>query len=254
MRDKLLEKGVSKERAVLFLNGVDTDSIFPLGYESPLRQELGIDPNKVVALYSGTMGNKQGLEAIVEVARLQGMEDIQFVLCGEGPIRNALVAKADGLPNVRFLPLQPVERLNDLLNLADVHLLPQKAGVENLVLPSKLGGMLASGRPILACASEGSAISSIVGDCGVVVPPDDVHALAAALRHLSLNEKVRQALGQAARKKAVRELHMSEICRSYEELLEAGSRARLGTAPTAVPARREGSLAVEDEQEQESRV
>jgi hypothetical protein len=65
---------------------------------------------------------------------------------------------------------------------------------------------------------------------------------------------MRKALGQASRNKAVRELGMNEICRSYEELLEAESRARLGAAPIAIPARREGSLAVEDGQEQESRV
>src|SRR5688572_20046886 len=136
MLDHLLQKGVARERAVLFPNGVDTDAIFPLEDPSPYRAELGIPPGKIIALYAGSMSVKQGLESILDVARREEMQHIEFVLAGDGPARNALVVMAQGISNVRFLPLQPVERLNELLNLADIHLLPQRAGVDELFLPS----------------------------------------------------------------------------------------------------------------------
>ena len=72
------------------------------------------------------------------------------------------------LPNVRFLDLQPNDRLNDLLGLADIHLLPQRSGAADLVMPSKLTGMLASGRAILATASPETQLSYALEGCGSV--------------------------------------------------------------------------------------
>ncbi len=174
------------------------------------------------------------MESIIEVARLDVMQNIEFVLCGEGPARNALVAEAQGMSNMRFLPLQPTERLNDLLNLADIHLLPQKAGVEDLVLPSKLGGMLASGRPIVAWANQGTAIAAAIRGCGVAVPPGDISALGDELSQLAMDHEKRREWGLAARKRAVDELGVIEIHRSYEEVLAAGCTSR--TAPPYVTA------------------
>ncbi len=223
MLDNLLQKGVSRERAVLFPNGVDTDAIFPQERPSSFRDELGIPPEKFIALYSGTMSVKQGLETVLDMARMEAMQHIEFILCGEGPARSALVAIAQGMPNVRFLPLQPAERLNQLLNLADIHLLPQRAGVDDLVLPSKLTGMLASGRPVLAWAKEGTAIAAAIQNCGAAIPPGDIAALAAELNRLSTNDVERLQCGLTARKKAVEELGVSEFHRSYEEVLENGT-------------------------------
>src|SRR3546814_1609320 len=99
----------------------------------------------------------QGLETILEAARRIGPDSaIRFVLAGEGAARARLEGASQGLPHVAFLGLQPVERLNELLNLADLHLLPQRADAADLVMPSKLGGMLASGRPVIAGAHPGT--------------------------------------------------------------------------------------------------
>jgi putative colanic acid biosynthesis glycosyltransferase WcaI len=247
MLERLLAKGVPKERAILFANGVDTNAIFPLDQPSALRKELAIASNRIVALYSGTMSLKQGLESIVEVARLDAMQDIDFVLCGEGPARNGLVAAAQGMRNVRFLPLQPVERLNDLLNLADIHLLPQKADVEDLVLPSKLTGMLASGRPIVAWANEGTAISAAIQDCGIAVPPGNLSALAEELARLANNEIRRRHLGRTARQRAVDELSVEKIHLAYEQALRTS--AASGLRDAALVARTNSELPLDDEEE-----
>src|SRR5512146_1369515 len=116
------------------------------------------------------MGEKQGQEIVLEAAaRLADKRDIQFVLCGDGAARQRLQQKYAGLTNVLWLPLQPLEQLNDLLNMANIHLLPQRSGAEDLVMPSKLTGMLASGRPVVATANKGTQIAGVLPDCGVVV-------------------------------------------------------------------------------------
>ena len=117
---------VSSVQAHLFTNWVDTKRIHPIfDSENEFRQRLGIPGDKVVALYSGNMGRKQGLEHVIIAARqLRGHDGIHFVLCGEGEVKDELLAQARDLTNVQFLPLQPVERLNQLLNMADIHLLP----------------------------------------------------------------------------------------------------------------------------------
>jgi colanic acid biosynthesis glycosyl transferase WcaI len=165
---------------------VATDELHPLDHPSPLRRELAIPPDKVVALYAGNMSEKQGLEMLVVAARaLADDGDISFVFAGEGAARRRLETMSLGLGNVTFLPLQPAERLNDLLNLADIHLLPQRRGVADLVMPSKLLGMMSSGRPVVAGADPGSALGNVVASCGLVVTPEDGAAMAASVRVLA---------------------------------------------------------------------
>ena len=83
------------------------------------------------------------------------------------------MAQAADLPNVRFLAFQPYARLGDFLGLADVHILPQLAAAGDLVLPSKLGGMLASGRPIVVAAEPDTELATFVADAATLVPPED---------------------------------------------------------------------------------
>src|SRR5262249_19743019 len=193
-------KGVDERRCVFFPNWVDTASIFPMPEPSPLRREFAIPDDAVVTLYSGSMGAKQGIEQLIDAARLLvDRPMIRIVICGDGAGLAKLQSMAGGLPNVRFLPLQPAERLNALLNLADIHLLPQKPSVADLVMPSKLIGMLASGRPVVATAQEGSEVASVVGQCGVVVPPQNPSTFAAAIAALSEDPRRRAALGVKAR-------------------------------------------------------
>jgi colanic acid biosynthesis glycosyl transferase WcaI len=196
-------KGVEAGKVVLMPNWVATDEIHPLRVPSPLRQELGLAPEKVVALYAGNMSEKQGLETLVVAARALTQEKaVQFVFAGEGAARGRLEAMSSGLGNVQFLPLQPPERLNELLNLADIHLLPQRRGVEQLVMPSKLLGMMASGRPVVAGTDPDSALGKVAALCGLVVPPEDGTAMAAGVCALAGDAAARERLGGAGRRHA----------------------------------------------------
>lgn len=221
MLERVIARGVDPSLAVLFPNWVDTTSIFPLEGPNPLRQELGIDPDTVVALYAGNMGRKQGFEVVLAAARRlatarPSVKDVLIVLCGDGPVRKGLIREGQGLPNVRFLPLQPVDRLNGLLNLADLHLLPQRADAAELVMPSKLTGMLASGRPVIATAQPESEVGIVVGRCGVLVPAGDDAAFARAIAELAQDGKRRLKLGRAARRFVVAEWDRQVVLDVFE--------------------------------------
>lgn len=220
---RALAKGAAAERVIHFPNWVDISGITPLAGPSTYRADLGLAPGTVIALYSGNMGNKQGLEILADVARLlQDDPGIQLVLGGNGSGRADLQARCAGLPNVRFLDLQPLERLNDWLGLADVHLLPQRADAADLVMPSKLTGMLASGRAVLATALPDTELGRVVvqeAACGVVVPPENAHAMAEALRSLAADPARRARLGAAGRRYAEAELSQDAILRRFETQL-----------------------------------
>lgn len=214
-------KGVAPSRMVLFPNWVDISAIFPLSGVSPFRGELGFSPDTVVVLYSGNMGNKQGLELLPRVAALLlNRRDIQFVFCGNGAGKPDLVRGCASLPNVQFLDLQPSDRLNDLLSLADIHLLPQRAGAADLVMPSKLTGMLASGRAILATASPDTQISYVLEGCGLVVPPESPEMVAEGIRRLADGAPLRERLGKAARLYAEQNLDKEKVLTRFLERLQ----------------------------------
>lgn len=217
MHARILSKGVDSSKAILFPNWVDTSVIFPLGKENVLRREFGIAPEKVVCLFSGTLGSKQGVELLVDAAAiLQEHPEIEFVICGDGGAVKLLKDRANGLRNVRFRPLQPLEQLNELLGMADIHLLPQKPQVADLVMPSKLIKMLASGRPVICSASPATEIANVVSRCGLVVDPEDAPALADAILYLAGNASERIRLGKAARRFAVENLSHESILETFE--------------------------------------
>ena len=118
---------------------------------------------------------------------------------------------SSGYENVMFIPLQPLDRLNELLNLADVHLLPQRAGAEDLVMPSKLLNMLASGRPVVATAGAGSQIENVVRATGCVVEPGDLDGFVKGIVRFADDADLRRRLGQKSREFAVRNLAKDDI-------------------------------------------
>jgi colanic acid biosynthesis glycosyl transferase WcaI len=200
MIKRLLEKGVPQERISFFPNWVDIGHIKPTARSGSYRSQLGIADDAVVVLFSGTLGGKQGLMVVPTVARqLAARHDIVFVICGDGVIKPRLQAACAGLTATLFIPLQPFDRLGELLCMANIHLLPQSKDAEDLVLPSKLSGMLASGRPVIATCHAGTELHAVVSTCGIVVEPEDAPALAEAICRLADDPVLRASLGQCAR-------------------------------------------------------
>jgi len=239
MLDKARDKGIDESRLVLLPNWVDARAIFPQpaaasGVGEPAsgyRSTLGIPADDVVVLYAGSLGAKQGIELLADAAqRLVAAAHIHFVFCGNGPSREPLMAACASLPRVHFMDLQPAERLNELLGMADIHVLPQRADAADLVMPSKLAGMLASGKAVIVTAHAGTELSNVVSGRGMVVAPGDADALADAIAQLAVSRPQREAMGAAARLFAETELDRNAILQRLDrELL------RCVAEPLAVP-------------------
>ncbi|MEO8737985.1 MAG: glycosyltransferase WbuB [Edaphobacter sp.] len=223
MVERAIAKGIPDNHTILFPNWVDVDAIHPQPQTMPnvFRRELNLE-GKIILLYSGNMGAKQGLELLGPLA--ETFEDdprVHFLFCGDGAFRPQLEALVAHRPNVTLLPLQPFARLNDLLNAADIHLLPQRAGAADLVMPSRLTGMLSSGRPVIATADPGTQVARVVEGCGLVVPAEDAVALHAAVQQLIDDEFLRRQLGTAARQYAVQNLDKQQVLEQFERNLHA---------------------------------
>jgi colanic acid biosynthesis glycosyl transferase WcaI len=230
MIERLLMKGVAPERTCYFPNWVDVSRIRPARTKQSYREELGIAQNAVVALFSGTLGGKQGLMVIPSAASLLvSRRDIVFVVCGDGVMKPRLELATAGLSNIHLISLQPSERLHDLLSMADIHLMPQSPDAADLVLPSKLSGMLASGRPVVATCRAGTEIGEIVSQCGLVVPPQDSLALANAICTLADQPVLRRELGRRAREIAEarfeRDATLSRVFGPLDELTDVADDA-----------------------------
>jgi len=182
MAEHLALKGVAEDRISIVRNWVDTSHIFPLERQSAYRGELGFSADDFIVLYSGNIGAKQGLNVLLDAAEsLKDHPHIRFVVAGEGPVKKDLQRLYGNLKNVRFLEFQPYARLNEFLNLADMHVLPQESGAADLVLPSKLGGMLASGKRILVTAEAATELAQFVGSAAGVVRPGDPTLLTSSI-------------------------------------------------------------------------
>lgn len=237
---KLQSFGIPAERVTEFRNWAEIDAIQPLERPSSYRAEWNI-ATPHVALYSGNIGNKQGIEILVETAKhLRHRDDLTFVICGQGPNRAKLEAIASGLSNVRFFDLQPKEQLGEMLGLATIHLLPQKADAADLVLPSKLTNMLASGRPVIVTAAPGTGLAREVNGCGIAVPPGDAPRLAEAIERLLDRPGEWSRFAASARERAEivwsRETILAGIARRIEERVQPRKARRFDSS------RRETSL------------
>ena len=188
LSDDLRENVVAKVkpsragRVHVIPNFVDTEFIRPADRMTPLRAELGIGDEPVV-LYAGNVGFSQSLEMVVDTAR--EFPQATFLINGDGSARVSLEERASGLPNVRFSGYQPKERVPEVLATGDIHLVPLKAGLGRVSVPSKTYSILAAGRPVLAAIDPGTEVPRMIAASGggVAVPPDDAATFGSALDH-----------------------------------------------------------------------
>jgi colanic acid biosynthesis glycosyl transferase WcaI len=227
MVERLLDKGVASERALEIRNWVDVEETTPQpSSDTPLRRELGIPAKAPVLLYSGNMAAKQGLEVIAEAAEAleRARPDAVFLLVGNGPLRPKLEALCEGRRNVRFMDLQPAARVPEVLATADIHLLPQRAEAADLVLPSKLAPMLASGRPVAAMAAPGSSLTAEVEGAGLIADPGDPGAWIATLIALIDDPALRRGLGEEGRRRAIARWDRRMVIDRLVKIVEAARR------------------------------
>ena len=207
MYDFAVSKNLNKNKLILFPNWVDTKFIVnqksEIKEDNPYLKELKIKENSIVVMYSGTMGEKQGLDILPQIIRhFESCSNIYWLFAGEGPMKEFLKEKLSNFTNVKILPLQPKERFNDWINLADIHLLPQRRGADGLVLPSKVLAMLASGKPFISSAHKYSDLGKIANIAGKRVEPENVNDFILAIEELARDKFLRSELGEKGRKLA----------------------------------------------------
>ena len=221
MFEKILQRGIPSERAFLLPNWASVSPAPDPELIAKLRRELDIGPGQRVALYAGTMARKQGIPLLGECAeRMKSRGDLVFVFCGEGVARSELEQQCTTLNNVRIRGFVPNEQLGSLLAMADVHLLPQRAAASDLVMPSKLGGILLSGRPVVATAEAGSEVAGVLEGRGVVVQPDDGAALCDAVGRLLDDQQLSEKLGAAGQRYARDNLLREQILARFVKSLK----------------------------------
>ncbi|PKV75536.1 WcaI family glycosyltransferase [Pontibacter ramchanderi] len=172
----------AKKDVYLFANWTDCKAFFPINGRSDLKEEFGFKRSDKIILYSGAIGEKQGLEAILYAAKaMEKQRSFKFVICGSGPYKEKLSSLSQnlGLNNLIIFSLQPAECFNKFLNMADVHLVIQKATAGDLVMPSKLTTVLGVGGLALITAKQGTGLHSLISqhNIGILVNPEDQLAL-----------------------------------------------------------------------------
>lgn len=205
-------------RVVFFPNWVDTGMFFPLYDKEKLKKEFNFEASDKIVLYSGAIGEKQGLEAILKAAKiLHHQQNIKFVICGSGPYKEKLqeLKESEKLGNIIFLPLQPFAKLNAFLNMADIHLVLQKANAADLVMPSKLTAILSVGGVSIITANAGSSLFDVVSlnKMGILIEPDNPGVLTGAIEEALNNNG--DEIKKNARLYAEQYLAIDEIFKKY---------------------------------------
>ncbi|UKT62230.1 WcaI family glycosyltransferase [Pedobacter mucosus] len=177
----------------LFPNWVDTEAFHPIEMKNELKKAWGFDIREKIVLYSGSIGEKQGLESLIPIAKsFQRTTLVKFIICGDGPYKKTLMEMAtkENLTNLSFLPLQPKHIFNEFLNMTDVHLIIQKKNSCDLMMPSKLTAILSCGGLALVTAETGSTLHSIITehDMGVVIDCENEVTLRKALLNCCLQD------------------------------------------------------------------
>jgi glycosyltransferase involved in cell wall biosynthesis len=204
MKRRLVDgKGADPAKIAVIHNWADCTALGPGPKDNPFARAHGLH-DRFVVMHAGNIGLSQNLDLVLDAAaRLEAHDDIRFVFVGDGSRRAALERRARerGLDNVVFLPYQPREEMPRSYASADLFLVSLKPGLAGYIVPSKLYSILAAGRPYIAAVEDSSEVVDITRrfDCGVVVPPGDAEALAAAVLELYRNRPLAAALGERAR-------------------------------------------------------
>lgn len=218
MMDKVKAK-VSK-KVHFFPNWADTSFFYPVLDRDTLKARWGYNKEDIIFLYSGAIGEKQGLENVIHAANiLKGEENIKFIICGSGPYKERLIAMANerSLSNINFMPVQDKNVFNDFLNLGDFHLVLQKANAGDLVMPSKLTTILAVGGASIVTCLPGTSLHNVMSkyDLGYIIEPESYQLLADVILKIKNNQQHAEEKRKNAREYALQYLNIDNVMGSF---------------------------------------
>ncbi len=208
------------QRLHVIPNFVDTHAITPQNRMTAYRSELGIG-DQLVVMYAGNVGFSQSLNLVVDAAAK--FPDVAFVINGDGAARKKLEEDCAQLTNVYFGDYQPIERLSEVLATGDIHLVPLRAGLASVSVPSKSYSILAAGRPMLAAIDPGTEIPNMLqqSGAGVAVEPDNSTAFIEALRQLVSGREQLREMGSRGRAWVETHASPASVAAQYEAIFLA---------------------------------
>ena len=225
MKRRLVEeKGADAARIHVIHNWADCEAITPKPKDNAFARAHGL-ADRFVLMHSGNVGLSQNLDLLIEAAaRLTSRERLVVAIVGDGARRQTLqdMAARRGLGNVRFFPYQPKEQLDDSFATADAFLVSLKQGLEGYIVPSKVYGILASGRPFVAAVDPSCEAAVIAREhhCGTIAPPGEADALAGSIAALCDDPAGARVMGENARRAAWR-FDRRVAVQSYYDLFAA---------------------------------
>jgi len=223
MRGRLEAKGVRPQRLRVIPNWVDTKAIEPQPRDNAWRHEHGLD-GRFVVMHSGNIGHAQDLETLIRAATfLRDLEQLEVVLVGFGARHadHVVLARKLSATHVSFRDYQPRELLSQSLSSADIHFVGLAQGLSGYVVPSRLYGILAVARPVIAAAEEDSETAQLVRrvGCGIVIPPGDPAVLARIIREAAAGAHDLEAMGRRGRAWVEQEADRTVAVDRYRTLL-----------------------------------
>ncbi|HKF50447.1 MAG TPA: glycosyltransferase family 4 protein [Terracidiphilus sp.] len=224
-RKNLLNKGVPSDKITVIPNFVDSDFITPQLKDNTFSRQLGLQ-DKFIVLFAGNMGFSQGLETVLDTAKmLQANEKMEFLMVGNGAGRASAEEYLTTLQlhNVRFLPYQPREMLPYLYGSADVCVIPLRHGFAAESVPSKLFTIMGASKPAIAAVDRGSEIWRLLErtKAGICVEPENPASLAEAILHYYLSPDARRVAGENGRKCVEREFCPKAIADRYLDVMHS---------------------------------
>lgn len=224
MREQLLEKGVSRDKVCIIPNFVDVSDLVPLPKDNDFSRQYNLQ-DKFVVSYAGNMGPAQGLENMIDAAKiLRDEERIRFLIMGDGILRESLRRRIEiyGINNVVFLSYQPFSLMGQAYAASDLCLVPQAVETGFEAVPSKVYRIMACARPVLAVTDQHSDLARLVYDasCGKVVAPGSSAALADMIMSVFQSQSEWKQMGRAGREHVVQNYSRETVTNQYHVLIE----------------------------------
>ena len=229
MRDLVLAKGTPEAKVSLIPVWADLAGVEPVAHEgNPYRTQWAAQ-NETIVMYSGNFGIAHDAATLCGAMELLRDEpNLKFVFVGAGKRRAEVEAfiKAKGLTNASWHDYQPREKLGQSLSAADIHIISIREGLEGIIVPSKLFGIMAVGRPSVFIGRETSEIARVLTETqsGIVVREGNPAPLAEAIRALVRDPSRRAAMGSNARRGIIGAYDRDTACGMWIKLLEEGTR------------------------------
>ena len=228
-KKNIMAKGVPEEKIEVVYNWVDENAVVPVAKEdNPLFDKFGISREKFHVVYAGNLGNAQNIDVIIDAANvLKENNDVEFLIFGTGGLKDQFVAKVNDLrlDNVKFFPLQPMERVSQVYGLGDVCVVSCKPGLGGAAMPSKMLSIMSAGRAVVASFDKGELTYILENHkCGMYAPAGDADAFAEMIKHLSQNRDECKAMGENARKLILQKFTKAYGTSRYVEIIKSLSK------------------------------